>query len=95
VRRGNPIIIALVACAAAASTFLLPAMDIALPGGSITWQVVAVVVALVAAWCAARARSEGGGQPARRLARGLSALAIVIALAWVGGVVLLWFIWPR
>jgi len=54
-----------------------------------------VIVALAAAWRAAHAIPEGGGQPARRLARGLSALAIVIALAWVGGVVLLWVIWPR
>lgn len=94
-RQGNPVVIALVAVAAAASTFLFPALDVALPGGSITWQVIAVIVALAAAWRAARAKSEGDGRPAHRLARGLSALAIVVALAWVGGVVLLWFIWPR
>lgn len=83
-------VVALLALAAAAAAFVLPAFDAALPGGAIGWQVAAVVTAIIAAWLVRR-RPVAGPRAARWLAAG----ALLVALVWVGAVALLWLLWPR
>lgn len=94
-RSVSPTALAIGALLAAASTFVLPAFDVALPGGSIVWQVGAVALALVGAVWARRRLPAGAGWSRARAVRLVAATAVLLALLWVGGVALLWLIWPR
>ena len=95
--RHRPLVLALGAVLAAASVFVLPAAGAILPGGTILWQLLALVIAVGSACWAYRATRSPAGVPvpARRWARFMAVAAILLALVWVGGVGFLWFLWPR
>jgi hypothetical protein len=80
---------------AAASAFVLPAWDAALPGGAIIWQVAAVALALVGAFWVRRQLPGSGPWPRARIGRLVATAAMLIALVWIGGVAVLWLVWPR
>lgn len=86
--------LALAALVAACATFLLPALDADLPGGSLPWQVAAAVLALAGA-LRVRRLAATDRVTRLRLLRVVATAALLVALAWVGGVALLWLIWPR
>lgn len=88
------LVVALGALAAALATFLLPALDADLPGGSLPWQVAAVVLALAGA-LRVRRLAVAGRRTHIRLVRTVAMVALLVVLAWAGGVALLWLIWPR
>lgn len=82
---------------AAASMFLLPALDAALPGGSLWWQVGAGALALAGAlrvWRRVGAAAPGA-LPHGRPARVLATVAALLVLLWLAGVGILWLLWPR
>ncbi|MHB1297205.1 MAG: hypothetical protein ACYC0B_01650 [Gemmatimonadaceae bacterium] len=93
----RPFALILVAVLAAASVFLLPAVDAVLPGGSLAWQVVALAVAVgAAAWGYRITRAPALlAAGARRRARLLAGVAVLLVLLWLSGVFILWLIWPR
>ncbi|HEU4566160.1 MAG TPA: hypothetical protein VFS05_15975 [Gemmatimonadaceae bacterium] len=93
--RDTPAAAVLLAIVAAASAFLLPALDADLPGGSISWQVGAVALAIALALWIRRRASAARGVTRERLARWVATAALLLALVWLGGVGLLWLIWPR
>lgn len=86
---------AVAALLCAASAFLLPALDADLPGGSIYWQVGALAAALAGAWWSVRRLPSGVPAARARLVRIVATLAVMVALVWLGGIALLWLIWPR
>lgn len=92
----RPLALAVSAVLAAASVFLLPAADTALPGGALAWQLLALGVAVGGAWWGYRStRTPAAGAGTRRSVRLLAGLAVLLALLWIGGVAVLWFLWPR
>jgi protein-S-isoprenylcysteine O-methyltransferase Ste14 len=93
--RGPALVVLACALLLAVSPFVLPALDAGLPGGSIVWQVGAVVLALAGAWWGWRHLPVGGRWGRARLGRLVAIAAVLIALAWVAGVAFLWLIWPR
>jgi hypothetical protein len=95
-RSGLPVpAVALAALAAACATFLLPALDADLPGGSLPWQVAAAVLALAGALRVRRRLLAGDRGTRARLVRTVAAVALLVVCAWVGGIAILWLIWPR
>lgn len=96
-----PLAAAGAALLAAGSAFVLPAWDAVLPGGALLWQGGAIVVALgLAVWSRRRASRDGaprdgGGWTGARRSRWLAAAALLLALAWLGGVAVLWLWWPH
>ena len=97
-RTNRPLQLALGAVLAAASAFVLPALDVDLPGGALGWQLAALVVAAASAGWAyggTKAPAGQGGGSRRGLVRLLAVVAVLLALAWIGGVAVLWVIWPR
>jgi hypothetical protein len=84
-----------VALLAAASTFVLPAWDAILPGGAIAWQVGALALALAGALWVRRQVPPGTSRAGVWLLRLIATAALILALAWAGGVALLWLLWPR
>ncbi len=93
----RPLVLTLGAVLAAVTAFLLPAADAVLPGGSMAWQLSALALAVIGAWWGYRSTrtAAAAGAGARRGVRLLAAVAVLLVLVWVGGVALLWFIWPR
>jgi hypothetical protein len=74
---------------------MLPAWDAALPGGAITWQAAAVALALGGAvWVRYHLPAAGPWSRARAV-RLLATTAMLLALIWLGGIGLLWLLWPR
>lgn len=96
-RRASAVGAALGALVAAGSVFGLPALDGALPGGAFSWQLAALALALASAWWAYRATASPDTRSgsARRLVRLGAAAAILLVVVWVGGVLVLWLLWPR
>ena len=88
-------LIAAVALVAAASAFVMPALDPRLRGGSIVWQLGALAVAIVCGWWVLRSSGADAKLPKRAIIRVVAYAALIAALVWVGGVVFLWIIWPR
>lgn len=84
-----------VALLAAASAFVLPAWDAALPGGAIVWQAAALMLALAGALWGARQLRAGAPGALAWLGRLAAMAALLLVLFWLGGVALLWLLWPR
>lgn len=95
----RPLALTIGAVLAAASAFLLPAADAELPDGAFAWQLFAVGAAVGGALWGYRstrtAARAGAGAGSRRSVRILAGVAVLLAFVWVGGVALLWLIWPR
>lgn len=98
-QRGSrrPLALTIGAVLAAASAFLLPAADEVLPGGALAWQLVALGAAVGGAWWGYRSTRAlvAGRAGGRRSVRILAGMAVLLALLWIGGVAVLWLIWPR
>lgn len=93
----RPVALLLVAVLAASSAFLLPAVGAVLPGGALAWQLVALAIAVVAAawgYRSTRAPAQLAAGTRRRV-RLLAGVAVLLVLLWLGGVAILWLIWPR
>lgn len=93
-RARNSVGISIASIIVAVSAFVLPALDAKLPGGSLPWQIAVLLLAIAGAWWVVRGSNLTTTSP-RRIARLIAGLVIIAALVWVGGVVLLWLIWPR
>jgi hypothetical protein len=89
------LIIAAGALLAAAAAYMLPAWDAALPGGAITWQVAAVALALAGAFWVRHQLPATGPWSRSRAVRLAATAAMLMALIWLGGIGLLWLLWPR
>jgi len=89
------VVIAIVAMAGAALTFLLPPLDASLPGGSMVWQLACALTALSCVFELRPAAVTTLPTGLRRLLRACAWLAGVVAAVWLFGIVLLWLLWPR